>query len=58
MAKQSLQRVEVDIGFEHVGREGMTKEMNASGLFDFSESLCLCERVFERGGAEVASSIA
>ena len=49
--------MEIDVGFEHVGREGMTKKMKSSGLFDFSASLCLCERVLERGGAEVASSI-
>ncbi len=57
MSKQSLY-VEIDVGFEHVGREGMTKKMNSSGHFDVSASLCLCERVFERSGAEVASSIA
>ena len=57
MAKQSLQRVEIDIGFEHVSREGMTKEMDSAWLFDFSELLCLCECMFERGSAEVASSI-
>ena len=50
--------MEIDVGFEPVGCKGMTKKMNSSGLFDVSASLCLCERVLERGGAEVASSIA
>ncbi len=51
MAKQSLQRVEIDIGFEHVGREGMAKHMDPAWLFDFSESLCFCEPMLERGSA-------
>jgi hypothetical protein len=36
----------------------MTKKMNSAWLFDFGAALGLRECVFERGGAQMASSIA
>ncbi len=57
MSKQPLQCVEIDAPFQHVCREGVTKEMNSTGLSNLSATLGRRERVLERGGAEMAASI-
>ena len=57
MSEQPLQRVEIDARFQHVGREGMTKKMNSTGLSNLSAALGRREGVLERGGAEMAASI-
>ncbi len=58
MAEQTLQRVEIDAGLEHVGRVAVTKKMNPTGLLDLRSVLRRHERLLDPWSAEMALSMA